>query len=172
MLPTFIALRRALAISLAIGLFSSFAQADSVLRDMRGNITTFDAQQTPGQWTVVMIWASYCPVCNQESEQYSAFHARHAGTKHAGHDAKIVGMSIDGWGGKDDARAFIKRNRVIFPSLIGDMDTVARWYQMQTGEPFRATPTFMVFGPDGELRATQPGAVPPSIIEKFMASNS
>ena len=167
MLPTFIALRRALAISLAIGLFSSFAQADSVLRDMRGNITTFDAQQTPGQWTVVMIWASYCHVCNQESEQYSAFH-----TKHAGRDAKIVGMSIDGWRERGEAEAFIERNQVIFPSLIGDMDTVARWYQMQTGEPFRATPTFMVFGPDGELRAAQPGAVPPSIIENFMASNS
>ncbi len=164
---TFIAARRALALFLAIGLVSSFAQADSVLRDMRGNITSFDAQQTPGQWTVVMIWASDCHVCNEESGQYSKFY-----TQHAGRDANMIGISIDGQRGKKAAEAFISRNGVVFPNLIGDVQTVSRWYQMETGESFRATPTFVVFGPDGKVRAAQPGAVPPAIIEQFISSNS
>lgn len=140
--------------------------ADSVLRDMRGNITTFENQQTPGQWTVVMIWASDCHVCNEESGQYSVFHH-----EHAERDANIIGMSIDGWQGREDAQAFIKRNGVVFPNLIGDVETVARWYAGETGEAFRATPTFVVFGPDGEVRAAQPGAVPPAIIEDFIKAN-
>lgn len=160
-------LRKSLAIFLAIGLVSSFAHADSVLRDMRGNITTFDAQQTPGQWTVVMIWASDCHVCNKESGQYSKFY-----TQHAGRDANMIGISIDGQQGKKAAEAFIKRNGAIFPNLIGDVQTVSRWYQMETGELFRATPTFVVFDPSGKVRAAQPGAVPPAIIEGFIAANS
>ena len=159
--------RKPLGIILALGLISSFAHADSVLRDMRGNITTFGAQQTPGEWTVVMIWASDCHVCNQESGQYSTFH-----TQHAGRDANILGISIDGQQGKKAASAFIKRNRVLFPNLIGDVQTVARWYQAQTGETFRATPTFVVFDPGGKVRAAQPGAVPTAIIEQFIGSNS
>ena len=55
MFPT---LRKALGLFLAVGLVTSFVQADSAFRDMRGNLATFDAQQSPGQWTVVMIWAS------------------------------------------------------------------------------------------------------------------
>lgn len=84
-------IRSTLLALLILGLVAPFAQADAVLRDMRGNITTFDASQTPGQWTVVMIWASDCHVCNAESGQYSAFHHEHADK-----DANIIGISIDG----------------------------------------------------------------------------
>lgn len=150
-----------------VSTWTSITQAESVLRDMQGQITTIEAQQIPGKWTIVMIWASDCHVCNQEANQYSDFH-----TKHADKDAQILGLSIDGMVGKKDALAFIKRNGVIFPNTIGDIETVARWYQNITGTAFRATPTFVVFDPDGKLTGAQPGAVPPDIIEKFMVSNS
>ena len=156
--------RQLLVLMLAVGVFSSFAQADDALRDMQGNITTLEQQKEDGKWTVVMIWASNCHVCNAESSQYSEFH-----TAHADKDAKIIGMSLDGEEGKAAAEEFIERNGVIFPNLIGDIPTVATWYQMQTGEAFRGTPTFVVFGPDGEIRAAQPGAVAPTVVEKFMA---
>ena len=159
-------MRSVLSILLLFGLLAPQAQADSVLRDMRGQITTFDEQQVPGQWTVVMIWASDCHVCNQESGQYAKFHAQHAG-----HAANIVGMSIDGWSGRENAQAFIDRNGVNFPNLIGDAEAVAGWYAMETGEPFIATPTFVVFGPEGEIRAAQAGAVPPKVIEDFIKTN-
>ncbi len=164
---TFPAVRKALSLFLLIGLVSSFAQADSSFRDLRGNITSFEAQQSPGQWTVVMIWASDCHICNQESGAYSKFH-----TQHAGRDAQIIGISIDGQRGKKAAEAFISRNGVIFPNLIADVQFVSRWYQAETGETFRATPTFVLFDPQGEVRAAQPGAVPPDIIEEFIAANS
>ena len=155
-----------LAMILTFGLLSSAVFADDALRDMQGNITSLEQQKEADKWTVVMIWASDCHVCNQEANQYSAFH-----TEHADKDAKIIGVSIDGQEGKADADEFIKRNEVIFPNLIGDIRTVADWYQGLTGEAFRGTPTFVVFGPDGEIQAAQPGAVPPSVIEKFMTKS-
>ena len=158
--------RRTLMSLLAVGLFSTLSFGDDAFRDMQGNITTLEEQQQSDKWTVVMIWASDCHVCNKESGQYSDFH-----TTHADKDAQIIGISIDGQAGKDDAEDFIDRNGVIFPNLIADFSAVANWYQLNTGEPFRATPTFVVFGPEGKVRATQPGAVPPAMIETFMASN-
>lgn len=159
--------RYLLAVLFTFGLLSASAQAEDTFRDMQGNITTLEQQQEPGKWTVVMIWASDCHVCNEEAGQYSDFH-----TAHAQKDAKIIGLSLDGQQGKGKAEAFIERNGVIYPNLLGDVRAVADWYQMQTGEAFRGTPTFVVFGPTGELQAAQPGAVAPSVIEKFMAKNS
>ena len=161
------ALCRAISLILVTGLFAGYAHADSALRDLQGNITSFSDQQVPGKWTVVMIWASDCHVCNEESGQYSGFHQAHADT-----DATVLGISIDGKERLEDARAFVERNGVIYPSLIGDVQTVAQWYQMETGESFIATPTFVLFGPEGEVRAAQPGAVPPSAIEEFISGKS
>ena len=160
-------LSQAIAFILMAGLFSGLAQADSTFRDMQGNITTLEAQQTPGEWTVVMIWASDCHICNQEVREYSQFHLKHADKK-----ANIVGVSIDGNQGLTDAKDFIQRNKVLFPSLIADVETVSRWYQMRTGESFRATPTFVLIDGDGAVRAAQPGAVPTQIVEDFIAANS
>ena len=156
-------LRFAIVALLMLGLVAPMVHADAALRDMRGQITTLAAQQTPGQWTVVMIWASDCHVCNEEVGEYVKFHNRHAGGS-----AQVVGMSIDGWSGRKDVDAFIARHEVNFPNVIGDVDTVARWYAAETGEAFRATPTFVVFGPAGEIRAAQAGAVPPDVIEEFI----
>lgn len=159
--------RQFMALILVLGLFSGLAQADSAFRDMQGNITTLDAQQTPGEWTVVMIWASDCHICNEEVGEYSQFHLKYADNK-----TNIVGISIDGNQGLADAKNFIKRNEVLFPSLIADVEALARWYQMRTGESFRATPTFVLIDGDGEVRAAQPGAVSTQIVEDFIATNS
>ncbi len=158
-------LRRLLVLSFILGLVPAVALADEALRDFQGNITTLEALQSPDKWTVVMIWASDCPVCNEEAGGYSAFHSAHADK-----DAKIIGISIDGQAGLADAEDYIQRNGVTYPNLIGDVGAVARWYQNRTGQSFRATPTFVVFDPAGEVQAAQPGAVPPNVIEDFIAS--
>lgn len=152
---------------LTLGFFSGLAQADAAFRDMQGNITSLEAQQIPGEWTVVMIWASDCHICNEEVGDYSKFHL-----KHADKNTNIVGISIDGNEGKADAERFLKRHEVLFPSLIADVQTVARWYQMRTGEAFRATPTFVLIDGEGEVRAAQAGAVPTQIVEDFISSKS
>ena len=160
-------LRRFMFVVVSLGLFSTAAWAGSDFRDMLGNITTLEDQQTPGKWTVVMIWASDCPICNEEVGAYSKFHL-----KHVDNDAKMVGISIDGREGQKDAEDFIERNSVLFPSLIAEIETVARWYQMRTGSQFIATPTFVLIDGKGEVRAAQVGAVPTDIIENFIASKA
>jgi hypothetical protein len=46
------------------------------------------------------------------------------------------------------------------------------WYTSVTGRQWVGTPTFLVYDPEGTLRAQQAGAVPTELIEQFIASNS
>jgi peroxiredoxin len=137
--------------------------ADS-LQDLDGQKTTLQEHTGKGLWTVVMIWASDCYVCNAEAHQYIDFHMMHSDT-----DATVLGISMDGRENIDDALRFIDKNGVDFPNLIGEPADVAMLYMKLTGKPWVGTPSFLVFNRKGELRAQQVGAVPPDLIEAFIA---
>jgi len=125
-----------------------------------------DRYKADGKWLVVMIWASNCPICNQEIDSYVEFHEAHKGD-----DARVLGISLDGESGKQAARDFVQRHAVSFPSLIGEPVEVAAMYSELTGLSFRGTPTFLVYNPKGELSAQQVGAVPTELIVHHIESN-
>lgn len=152
-----------LCLLLAPGLLS----AESFFKDLSGKARTVEEFTGSGKWTVVMIWASDCRVCNHEVHNYSDFHF-----VHSDRDARVVGISVDGWAGKQDAEAFIDRHNVSFPNLIGNLDAVADWFMQQTGARWVGTPTFLIYNPAGELKAQQVGAVPVELIEDFISKNS
>lgn len=143
------------------------AQPFSTLSGLPGETSSVAALLQPDKWTVVVIWAADCHVCNQEASTYSDFHLMHEDV-----DAQVLGLSIDGGKAVDDAKAFVEKHQVSFPNLIGDVNAVARFLYAESGQQFRATPTIMLYNPAKQLRAVQAGAVPPELIEKFMAEHS
>ena len=148
---------------LALFSFQASADAGQAFKSVdNGVYSSIKEHMDPDKWTVVMIWSTSCHVCNDEAPKYSAFHS-----KHAGKDAKIIGLSLDGT--PDDAQGFVKRHGLNYPNLVGNVRDVAMMYQSESGESFRATPTFMVFSPNGELKAAQAGGVPPEVIEEFIS---
>ena len=120
-----------------------------------------------GKWTIVMMWASDCHICNREAHQYVDFHMIHSDT-----DATVLGISLDGESRKKEAEKFIKKHSVDFPNLIAEPEPVSSFYQKLTGQFFSGTPTFLIYSPTGELKAAQAGAVPTALIEDFMKKNS
>jgi peroxiredoxin len=157
--------RRPLWLLMVLLLFTlPAAAAPGILKDFQGQFHSLKEYTGQGKWTVVMIWASDCSVCNQEAGQYVKFHAAHAGK-----DATMLGISLDGAAKQADAEAFIARHHINFPNLIDEPENVAGLYAALTGRTWVGTPTFLVFAPDGELRAAQAGAVPTRVIEDFMA---
>ena len=135
---------------------------------------TFDGQEASvesytgkGDWLIVMMWAQGCHVCNAEVEGYAQLHEAYADE-----GARVLGISVDGQADIDKAREFIRRHDVPFPNLIGEPQAAMRWYATQTGSRFLGTPTILIYGPEGDLRAAQAGAVPPEVIDKFIAKNS
>lgn len=131
-----------------------------------GEPRTLDDFREEDKWLVVMIWASDCPVCNREASHYSDFHMLHADD-----DAKILGVSVDGWEGRDDARAFVDRHLLMFDNVVADFGDLVRWYERAAGTRWLGTPTFMIYDPEGILKARQAGAVPVHLIEQFIASH-
>jgi len=155
------------AILLSMLLTTSGAWAASALKDFNGKQSAIADYAGKGKWLVVMLWASDCLVCNEEIGNYTAFQ-----TKHAGKDATMLGVSIDGAEKEKDAKDFLTRHKVNFPSLIGEPQQVASMFQELTGSEWIGTPTFMVYNPKGELIGAQTGAVPTDVIESFIARES
>jgi peroxiredoxin len=154
-------------ISFLVLLFSTTASAGEKFDDFNGNQKSVADYTGKGKWLVVMLWASDCHVCNQEAHQYVNFHKQHKGK-----DAQVLGISLDGKTKQSDAKEFLKRHNINFPSLIGEPENVATMYQELTGGTWVGTPSFMVYTPSGELLGAQAGAVPVSVIESFIERES
>jgi len=150
---------------MALAISPAFAM--TLMKDFNGEYHSLDEFTGQGKWAIVMIWASDCHACNQEANQYVKFNKEHKDK-----DAIVLGISTDGREKKAEAEDFIKRHEVDFENLIDEPENVARMYSGLTGQRFVGTPTFLVFSPDGELRAAQVGAVPTDIIESFIAKET
>jgi len=156
-----------LAILLGLAALPALAADDAIFTDFSGQPRSIESYTGDGKWLVVMVWAHDCGVCNQEAEGFAQFHAEHNDK-----DARVLGLTLDGVANKAKAEAFIARHDLPFPNLIGEPEAAMLKYMMLTGEAFRGTPSFLLYGPDGKLRAAQPGAVPVTSIEAFIAKNS
>lgn len=158
-------MKKSLSVLLGVLALAGAAGAGPLL-DFSGATRSIDEYLGQGKWRIVMFWASDCHVCNQEANQYVAFHE-----KHAARDAAVLGISLDGPAGKAKAQAFIDRHDIRFENLIIDLESGARLFTKLTGQAWVGTPTFLIYGPNGTLLAQQVGAVPVDLIEKFMADN-
>ena len=135
--------------------------------DFNGKPQIFDNYLGKGKWLVVMLWRSDCHICNREAHEYVDFHMIHSDT-----DATVLGISNDGESRIKEAKAFVKRHNIDFPNLIAEPEFVADFFLKLTGQYFSGTPSFLIFSPEGELKAAQVGAVPTPLIEEFIKKNS
>lgn len=145
---------------------TALAADDKLFTDFDGQPRSIESYAGGGKWLVVMVWAHDCGICNQEAPSYARFHEARKEV-----DARVLGLSIDGAAGKAEALAFIARHQLPFPNLLGEPEVAGLKYQMLTQEGLRGTPTFLLYGPDGELRAAQAGAVSIKALEAFIAKN-
>jgi len=123
-----------------------------VLQDFDGNKVSVSKYIGHGKWTLVMIWAHDCPVCNQEAQNISFFHE-----DHKKRDATVLGVSIDGKAGVALARGFVDRHLIDFPNLIADLGDDD--LQAFGGGDLVGTPTFYLYSPQGELKGKSIGPI-------------
>jgi thiol-disulfide isomerase/thioredoxin len=152
---------------LAMWLVTSVQAEEFLFRDFEGSKQVFHDQLADGQWTVVMIWAHDCPVCNEEVQTWDLFHADHEDS-----DARVIGLSLDGAAGEAGAREFLERHEPGFQNLLGEPRDVARMVSRASGRPLYGTPTFLIYSPDRRLVAMQVGPLNPALLETYMLENS
>lgn len=132
-----------------------------------GTFEPIENHSQQGKWLIVMIWAHDCEICEREADDYQRFHR-----KHADNNARVLGVTLDGAARQQAAVDFVARHQLNFENLIAEPEVVAAYYQITTGSKWIGTPSFLIFGPDGELKAKQTGAVETGVVEAFIAANT
>ncbi len=135
------------------------------VRTLEGKFTTLSQHFEKDKWTLVMLWTTNCGICQREYPIMSEFH-----DKHKDIDAKVLGVSLDGYSKLDLITEHIKEMPMSFDNLIGEISVVAFNYESATEERLRGTPTFLMFNPDGQLVGHNPGPVKPEALEKFIST--
>lgn len=156
--------REGYRLGLLIGLFLLMGEVIAEpMRGLDGKPASIGDYTGKGKWTVVMIWASDCIICNKEAKHYDQFHL-----KHKDKDATVLGISMDGQKNKQEALGFITEHKLHFPNIIGEPQQVADYFYDSTGENWAGTPTFLIYSPQGKLTVQQIGAVPVALLEDFL----
>ena len=79
---------------------------------------------------------------------------------------------MDGPKQMDLINDYMVDNNVSFPTFVGDTAIIASHYFGMTEENLRGTPTYLLFNPEGELLAINPGRLTVEALEAFIARNS
>jgi thiol-disulfide isomerase/thioredoxin len=143
----------------------SFGQ--QTFENFEGQLATIEQFFDEKHWLVVVIWSFRCPICQKELPTYVDLARRQESGSFT-----VIGLSIDGHEGFGGAWALLEELGDKFKSLIGEADEVADFVLAHSHQPFRGTPTIMIFDPGGILVAFKEGPVPVDSIEKFIAQSS
>lgn len=137
------------------------AAPDISLPDLQGRTHHLNEYIGHGKWVVMVFWMHDCKICASEIHHLQAFHAAHAGK-----DAMVLGISIDGADRANDARRFVAKHKLTFPNLLTDPDFDA--LQKFGGGKFLGTPTQYLYDPLGRLVARKIGPMSRADIEGFI----
>jgi thiol-disulfide isomerase/thioredoxin len=133
--------------------------------DMKGNTDSINNHIGKNKWTILEIWESNCPACRSHMPEMVKFDGKLK-------NARILGVTLDGQDGIEDAEDFIDEYDVKFPTIVTNYVEMNIWMQQSIGESLVGTPTFILFDPEGKLVAAQPGIVAVASLEKFINENS
>ena len=117
-----------------------------------------------GRWTLVMFWSTDCIPCEEQKPMLEAFHRDHVNK-----DAAVVGIALDGIDQLDGIEVLIKRHEPSYPNLVVFTDVFHRQFKELTGKDFRATPTYLLYAPDGSLAGARAGPIERETIEAIVA---
>ena len=138
-----------------------------LLQDMQGKDKLLQEYMSPDKWLVVMFWASDCQYSDQTVTQYNKHFA-----ESEMNNIDILGISLDGYKKIEIVKKFISEHDLKFSNLVANRQSVTQFYGFMTGDEGLLTPTFLLFSPNGQLRARQIGAIPAELIEDFIKAET
>jgi len=117
-----------------------------------------------GKWTLVMFWSTDCIPCEEQKPMIEDFHRQHHSK-----DARVVGIALDGHENYPGIKKLVDKHQPTYPNLVVFTDVFHRQYRELTGKDFRATPTYLLFSPDGRLAGARAGKIERALLESVVA---
>lgn len=146
----------------AIAMLSTSAFA---FTEFDGTKTTIEDQLGDGKWTVLEVWASDCHACRMHMPEMVEFNGKMD-------NVRLVGVALDGQPGKAAAQDMIDEYKIPFKTFLSNPIELNAWMETNARESLIGTPTFMIFDPEGQLVALQPGIITTAKIENFINSKT
>lgn len=143
------------AVILSAFAFSS-AHAMTNLKGQNSHVSSFAGK---GKWLVVQVWKSDCKMCNIAMPDLVKFSKKLPNTT-------VLGVTLDS--NTNVINAFNSRHKVQFPTLKSSAKEMNAYLNNIAGEGLTGTPTYLIYSPDGQLKALQPGLVPAATIYNFL----
>jgi len=98
------------------------------------------------KWTVVMFWSTDCFVCEEQKPALETFHLENRSTL-----AEVVGVATDGMEKRGEIERLNQLHNPSYPNLVAFSDVFLRQFEELVGKPYRASPTFVIFDPQGNV---------------------
>ena len=131
------------------------------MTDMKGNPANVSSFIGKGQWLIVEAWHSECRTCKKTMPELVKSNGSFP-------NAKLIGVSLDG--NKSKAQRFINRFKVNFPTLLTDREEFNEYVRKIAKKSLLGAPTYLIFSPQGKLKAMQAGNITPADIKKYIRS--
>jgi peroxiredoxin len=112
-----------------------------------------------GRRLLLNFWASWCAPCLQEMPALDE-----AQRKFADHGVTVLGIAMDQ---PDHVRAFLARQPVSYPILLGSLDPPST--SLQLGDEAEILPYSVLIGADGRIIATHAGVLSAARLERWLA---
>ena len=119
-----------------------------------------------GQWSLVQLWTTDCVPCERQKPMLEAFHEAHEGS-----DARVLGIALDGPKALPEILAVNARHGGVYDTLVAFDDVFLDQFEALTGRPFRATPTYLLYAPDGAFAGAHVGPIAPEALEAIVAAD-
>lgn len=107
-----------------------------------------------GKFTLVMIWSTDCEACEEQKPMIQSFFNDYGNSK-----ATVIGIANDGPKLIKEINQLIKKNKPTYPNYIASPQTFFSDFEMVTGQKFRATPTYLMYNPDGKILGVAVGPI-------------
>ncbi len=131
------------------------------MTDMSGNPSNVSNYVGKGQWLIVEAWHSECGTCKKTMPELVK-------AKGTFPNAKLIGVSLDG--NKSKAQRFIDRFKINFPTILTNRFEFDQYVRKVAKKPMIGAPTYLIFAPNGELKAMQSGNISPKDIKNYIKS--
>ena len=117
------------------------------------------------RWTLVQLWTTDCIPCERQKPMLEAFHR-----DHVERDARVVGIALDGPKAIEAIEAIVARHEPSYHTLVAFDDVFGEQFSALTGKPFRATPTYLLYDPDGAYAGVHTGPIERERLERIIGA--
>ena len=108
------------------------------IQTLEGEHVSFKDQLQSGKWNIVFVWTTYCNHC---VDQYAFLSELHTDSN----NIEVLGICLNEQSSIEDVKTTIEEKQHEFPSIMATASDFSNAYEINTGEPFSGTPTYLLY---------------------------